>query len=48
MPGGTTHAPPAVEPLPTHEANGEEEQTEEEDVEDEDIKAPVELIMEVK
>lgn len=41
-------APPAVEPLPTHEVNGEEEQTEEVDVEDEDIRAPVELIMEVK
>ncbi|XP_038574544.1 glutamate-rich protein 2 isoform X4 [Micropterus salmoides] len=35
-----------VEPLPTHEVNGEEEQTEEVDVEDEDIRAPVELIME--
>ncbi|XP_045906805.1 glutamate-rich protein 2 isoform X3 [Micropterus dolomieu] len=43
---GMALAPPAVEPLPTHEVNGEEEQTEEEDVEDEDIRAPVELIME--
>ncbi|XP_076601858.1 uncharacterized protein LOC143329723 [Chaetodon auriga] len=43
---GRTHAPPAAEPLPTHEPNGGEEQSEEEDAEDEDLKAPVELIME--
>ncbi|XP_037642691.1 glutamate-rich protein 2 isoform X2 [Sebastes umbrosus] len=44
--GGATRSLPPAEPLPTHEPNGEEEQTEEEDVEDEDVKAPVELIME--
>ncbi|XP_051265036.1 glutamate-rich protein 2 isoform X2 [Dicentrarchus labrax] len=44
--GGTTHAPPAVVPLPTHEAIGDEVQTEVEDAEEEDLKAPVELIME--
>lgn len=46
LPGGATHAAPASEPLPTYEAN--EERTEEEDVEDEELKAPVELIIEVK
>ncbi|XP_023153980.1 glutamate-rich protein 2 isoform X1 [Amphiprion ocellaris] len=44
--GGTTHAPPPAEPLPTHNTYEEEEQTKEEDVEDEDLKAPVELKME--
>ncbi|XP_035527025.1 glutamate-rich protein 2 [Morone saxatilis] len=44
--GGSTHAPPAVEPLPTHEAIGDEVQTEEEDAEEEDLNVPVELIME--
>lgn len=42
------HAPPAVEPLPTQEVSEEEEQIEEQYVEKEELKAPVELIIEVK
>ncbi|KAG8013935.1 Glutamate-rich protein 2, partial [Nibea albiflora] len=44
--GGTMHAPPAVEPLPTQEVNEEEEQIEEEYVEKEELMAPVELKIE--
>ncbi|KAG7227325.1 hypothetical protein INR49_000329 [Caranx melampygus] len=44
--GGRTHAPPPVEPVPSHEPNEEEEQTEGEEAEDEDLIAPVELKIE--
>lgn len=37
-----------MEPLPEHEVNEEKEQRDEGDVEDKDLKAPVELIIEVK
>lgn len=48
MPAGRTLASPIAERLPEHEVNEEEEQTDKEDIEDEDLKAPVELIIEVK
>lgn len=48
MSGGATCAPPAAEPPPTYETNGNEEQSEEEEVDGKDIKAPLELVIEVK
>lgn len=48
MSGGETRASPAVEPPPTYGTNENEEQREEEEVDGKAIKAPLELVIEVK
>lgn len=50
MSGGKTRASPAAEPPPTYRTNEKEEQCEkeEEEVDGKDIKAPLELVIEVK
>lgn len=49
MSGGATCASPAAEPPPTFGTNENEEQSEEEEeVDGKDIKAPLELVIEVK
>lgn len=50
MSGGATCASPAAEPPPTYGTNENEEQSEaeEEEVDGKDIKAPLDLVIEVK
>lgn len=51
MSGGETHSPPAAQPSPSSVTNENEEpceEEEEEEVDDKGIKAPLELVIEVK